>query len=549
MGLLSLGTPLDWEEAKKHAVHVRQHGIVQFLNIWNRIKTRRKDRLLWGDEVEYIVVEMDEKKASLSLSAHDALLRLEKLEHDQLDNGVVPESSWKPEYGRYMLEGTPGVPYGGKLDDLVKVEENMMMRRQLAQSMLHPNERLVTMTNFPHLGVHECFGKQAHPPNPLEGASQSLFITDVAINPHARFGTLTANIRKRRDAKVVINVPVFKDKNTPSPFKEPLPHSLQGLSDEQIQQVRRWSDAQGQLSDKDPLTEKTPYLQDIIPDAKDDHIYMDAMCFGMGCCCLQITFQACSVEEARKLYDHLAVLSPIMLALSAASPIFKGYLADVDCRWNIIAASVDDRNQEERGIKPLKDSQFKIPKSRYDSISTYLSPGPVVSGGCCGHNVDSDGTDPVTGKIYGDYYKDKYNDIDLVYDKEIYEKLVAEDVDHLLAKHYAHLFIRDPLVIFRELLDQDDQASSDHFENIQSTNWQTMRFKPPPPTAPNIGWRVEFRSMEAQRTDFENAAFAIFIVLMTRAILSFSVNLYIPLSKVILHLLSAPHIQRLLTLY
>lgn len=27
-------------------------------------------------------------------------------------------------------------------------------------------------------------------------------------------------------------------------------------------------------------------------------------------------------------------------------------------------------------------------------------------------------------------------------------------MDELLAKHFAHLFIRDPLVVFRELLDQ-----------------------------------------------------------------------------------------------
>ena len=32
-------------------------------------------------------------------------------------------------------------------------------------------------------------------------------------------------------------------------------------------------------------------------------------------------------------------------------------------------------------------------------------------------------------------------------------------------------------------------------QNLQSTNWQTMRFKPPPPHSP-IGWRVEFRPME-----------------------------------------------------
>lgn len=61
-------------------------------------------------------------------------------------------------------------------------------------------------------------------------------------------------------------------------------------------------------------------------------------------------------------------------------------------------------------------------------------------------------------------FKSKYNDIDLVYDKNIYEKLRSNDIDDQLAKHVSHLFIRDPLVIFKELLDQDDSVSSDHFE-------------------------------------------------------------------------------------
>jgi glutamate--cysteine ligase catalytic subunit len=47
-----------------------------------------------------------------------------------------------------------------------------------------------------------------------------------------------------------------------------------------------------------------------------------------------------------------------------------------------------------------------------------------------------------------------------------------------------------------------------------------------------MGWRVEFRPMEVQLTDFENAAYVIFVVLLTRAILSFHLNLYIPISKV-----------------
>ena len=38
--------------------------------------------------------------------------------------------------------------------------------------------------------------------------------------------------------------------------------------------------------------------------------------------------------------------------------------------------------------------------------------------------------------------------------------------------------------------------------------------------------------MEIQLTDFENSAFTVFIVLLTRVIISFDLNLYIPLSRV-----------------
>lgn len=51
MGLLSLGTPLAWDECKKYAEHVRYHGITQLLHIWDHLKSRSGDKLLWGDEV------------------------------------------------------------------------------------------------------------------------------------------------------------------------------------------------------------------------------------------------------------------------------------------------------------------------------------------------------------------------------------------------------------------------------------------------------------------------------------------------------------------
>ena len=103
-------------------------------------------------------------------------------------------------------------------------------------------------------------------------------------------------------------------------------------------------------------------------------------------------------------------------------------------------------------------------------------------------------------------------------------------MDSILATHFSHLFIRDPIVIFAEDLQELDLTKTDHFENLQSTNWQHIRFKPPP-AGSDIGWRVEFRPMEIQITDFENAAFSVFIVLITRAILSFDLNFYIPITK------------------
>jgi glutamate--cysteine ligase catalytic subunit len=207
--------------------------------------------------------------------------------------------------------------------------------------------------------------------------------------------------------------------------------------------------------------------------------------------------------EARTLYDQLTPLCPIMLALTAASPLHRGFVTDVDCRWNVISCSVDCRTKEERGLEPLQNDKFVIKKSRYDSIDSYLSP-----------------------------QGDKFNDVPLVYDPKVYQQLIDNDIDHLLAQHIAHLFIRDSVSLFSEKVHQNDEEDTDHFENIQSTNWQTMRFKPPPPNS-TIGWRVEFRPCEVQITDFENAAIVCFVVLLTRVILSYNLDFLIPISRVI----------------
>lgn len=87
------------------------------------------------------------------------------------------------------------------------------------------------------------------------------------------------------------------------------------------------------------------------PSSINKNVTLDHTIYGCGCCCLQVTFQAVDFKQALYLHDQLATLAPLMLALTAASPIFKGYLCDRDSRWDIVAAGVDDRNAEERKFK------------------------------------------------------------------------------------------------------------------------------------------------------------------------------------------------------
>eukprot|EP01090_Pellita_catalonica_P020654 TRINITY_DN7488_c0_g3_i1.p1 TRINITY_DN7488_c0_g3~~TRINITY_DN7488_c0_g3_i1.p1 ORF type:complete len:501 (-),score=102.23 TRINITY_DN7488_c0_g3_i1:53-1555(-) len=355
-----------------------------------------------------------------------------------------------------MIEGTPGVPFDNDFSKIGMIETNMRQRRLKVRAELEEGEHVLSFGGFPLLGTPKCTVPEYENGGPV---TLSSYTSDKYISPHNRFSTMTQSIRERRGSKVDIRVPVYKDKNTP----------------EQLEK-----------------------------DYKDE-IHMDCQCFGMGMCCLQATYQGASIDEARVLYDHLGVFAPIMLALTAASPFYRGYISDVDARWDVIAASVDDRTPAERGVDKNADPSEMIPKSRYGAISLFIANDERL--------------------------KDVYNDLTVKFDSEIFADLKARGFDERLSKHYAHLFIRDPLVIYEKRIDLDDAVDVDHFENIQSTNWQTVRFKPPPHGS-DIGWRTEFRPMELQVTDFENAALIVFITLLTRALLAQKLNFYMPLSKV-----------------
>lgn len=126
----------------------RRHGVKQFVALYNRLKERRGDVLLWGDEVEYNVLKLDRRGGTVrvSLRAGELLAKLQEAEN--AGRGDLP-SLWRPEYAAYMVEGTPGVPYGGLIDDFSLVEKNMRQRRAEVQSLLAEDEIIVSMSIFP----------------------------------------------------------------------------------------------------------------------------------------------------------------------------------------------------------------------------------------------------------------------------------------------------------------------------------------------------------------------------------------------------------------
>eukprot|EP01084_Bolivina_argentea_P205342 350806_1 len=367
------------------------------------------------------------------------------------------------------------------------------------------------MTNFPMLGVPgSCFTTTFTPPGgPI---TDSEYVSDDIISPHPRFRTLTANIRARRGKKVNIRVPLFEDDATPE-FK----------------------DNKGFPRD----------------------VHMDAMAFGMGCCCLQLTFQGRDVAESRYMYDKLLVLSPIMLALSAATPIHRGRLVNTDVRWDVISASVDDRTPAEQGEVVVRENSSSIPemagggvirqpKSRYGSASRFIYSQQAAD--AANGEGSSANTVQVPEHTRGDASKhnnntilegEDFNDLNVPLNDDVLKLMTSKNIDNTLARHISHIFSRDPLVLFEGCIEEiDDEREIEHFVNLLSTNWQTVRWKPPPASPrvasndTHIGWRTEFRALEIQLTDFENAAYTVFIFLVTRAILAFDLVLYMPITKV-----------------
>eukprot|EP00344_Euplotes_crassus_P002658 CAMPEP_0197001892 /NCGR_PEP_ID=MMETSP1380-20130617/6480_1 /TAXON_ID=5936 /ORGANISM="Euplotes crassus, Strain CT5" /LENGTH=637 /DNA_ID=CAMNT_0042419747 /DNA_START=37 /DNA_END=1950 /DNA_ORIENTATION=- len=463
MGFLSvISNALTWDEMEKAQDQIKLYGVLQAIKLYDTFKhlDKKLEDLKWGEELEYHVGKLDhkDKKAKIVVEGYKKVIEILKdIEQDEFD--------YQAEFGSWMVEAVPAKPY--TIYDAkgpIEAFKSLHRRRKIVNDEIFMTGMIMSsLSSWPNLGAGDFFHTEddklydVTDYEEYNKASNSEYILDDMTNPHPRFPAMMSSVRERRGKKVDIRVPLYPDENT----------------------------GEGKIDGH-----KTP-----------GEIHMDSQHFGMGASCVQITFEAQNIEHAKYMHDCFIPLGPIVGALGASAPIYKGQLANWDFRWNIIASSVDSRKDEE--LSP--DHHNYMPKSRYAGMNHYLSDHPYF----CGDGIN-------------DGYKLKIN-------QEWFDKLKDSGMTDRLAYHFASLFSHDSLVIFEDRLEFDPD-STEHFENLNSTNWNSVRFKPPPSYDSPIGWRVEFRPVDIQTTDFENGAYVALLNLLTKVINDFDVDFSLPIS-------------------
>ena len=112
MGFLEAGEPIPWTESLELIAYVREHGVTQFLNVYNKVKTVTNEDLLWGDELEYGVLCVDNEAGTVKLSLRGAEILQDLVSKESTlshPDARYERCHWVPEYGSWMVEGTPEV--------------------------------------------------------------------------------------------------------------------------------------------------------------------------------------------------------------------------------------------------------------------------------------------------------------------------------------------------------------------------------------------------------------------------------------------------------
>ena len=488
MGFLKIfGIPLSFIESLKYHKIIRDNFVNFVIKALKSVTINKNPQFGYEFEFHKIKIDDEKKHVYLDLTAQNDIYKASTY---NLKTGFYICH----EYGGWMVEAIHDDPF--PILDLTKLTDSVNNLYKYLNNKFG-NNSILSFSSFPMLGCGDYFEQKLDFDSDSEGEenekteseknllkadikkleekqeqkkkekeeldlnpyTKSIYLNDNIINKHPRFATLAKNIRERRGKKVEIKIPIFKDINTN--FK---------------------------------VTPEEPY---------PNYVYMDAMGFGMGNCCVQVTLGTCCLNTALFLYDEMIPFTPILLCISSNTPLFKGKLTDYDNRWSSISQSVDDRTDEERDPKSSK----YIYKSRYSSCYSYIS------------------NSKYTKDYMNDYPKMPIN-------QDYYKKFIENGLSNNLAIHFCNLLIRDPLVIFSEKINITDENDMSHFENINSTNWNSLRFKIPRATDKDLCFKVEVRPLDLEITPFENTAMITLILLLYGMILRMECDFIIPISLV-----------------
>ena len=469
MGFLNVfGMVLQFLESKKYFKIIKDNFVKYVIRELKKRYICKEPMFGFEFELHKISIDDQNKKIYIDLSAQNDIINSSKEKNE--------EFHLSHEYGGWMYEVIPNEPF--LIKDLNLIEKNI---RNLYQFLAkkYGKTKFLFLGSFPLLGVGNYFinedEKEDEDINIIgdekELKAREKFLEDIKNNKLSYSNYLSDKIINR--------------------------HPRFGNLTRNIRQ-RRGSKVEINIPIfKDENTDLTTITKlDPVPG----YITMDAMGFGMGCCSLQVTIGSDFLDDCLKIYDQLIPLAPLFLVLTSSAPIHRGKLSDYDNRWIIISKSVDDRTEEERD----PNSNKYVYKSRYSPIYSYI--GKV-------------------NKYYNDYPKFPIN-------QEYYNEFIEAGISENLATHFCNLLVRDPLVIFDKKINITDDNDMTHFENINSSNWNSLRFKLPRPNDNDFSYKIEIRTCDLQITPFENISIIHFIVNLYNIILKQNCNFIIPITKV-----------------
>ena len=476
MGFLKIfGRALEYDESKPF------HKIIKDAFVKYTIQTIQNEKFcrkpLFGTEFEFhkIKVNDNEKKVLLDLTGQNDV-------HNFGTKIKLNDTIISHEYGGWMIEALPNKPLD--ILDISHMSESIRkVYRELDDTF--GNESILSFASFPIISCFDYFSVEDYYKGLKEEEEEKLE-EDKKEN-------------EKEDKKIEIDI-------TQNPYSESQflndmiinRHPRFGCLTRNIR-LRRGKKVEIKIpifKDKNTITKPTneePY---------PNYIYMDAMGFGMGNSSLQITLGACCLKSASHLYDQLIPFTAIFLALSSCSPFYKGKISDYDNRWSVISQSVDDRTDEE---KDVNNPKF-IYKSRYSHVYSYISETSYC------HDFNNDYKKfPINENYYNDFINNGFS--------------------KKLAMHFSNLLVRDPLVIFSEKINLSDENDNSHFENINSTNWNSLRFKLPRESDGDTSFKIEVRPCDLQITPFENTSMVSFVLSIYALLACYQCNFIIPISK------------------